>query len=70
MKELDKQTKAIKTIINNDNYSDNEKLTLYNDYSSYFKKVYIKMFQIKEHNKEVKDRAKRIQRIRKSKTGS
>ena len=70
MKELDKQTKAIKTIINNDSYTDNEKLTLYNDYSSYFKKVYIKMFQIKEHNKEVKDRAKRIQRIRKSKTGS
>jgi len=70
MKELDKQTKAIKTIINNDNYTDNEKLTLYNDYSSYFKKVYIKMFQIKEHNKEVKDRAKRIQRIRKSKTNS
>ena len=47
MKELDKQTKAIKTIINNDNYTDNEKLTLYNDYSSYFKKMYIKMFQIK-----------------------
>jgi len=70
MKELDKQTKAIKTIIDNDNYTDNEKLTLYNDYSSYFKKVYIKMFQIKEHNKEVKDRAKRIQRIRKSKTNS
>ena len=70
MKELDKQTKAIKTIIDNDNYSDNEKLTLYNDYSSYFKKVYIKMFQIKEHNKEVKARAKRIQRIRKSKTNS
>lgn len=70
MKELDKQTKAIKTIIDNDNYTDSEKLTLYNDYSSYFKKVYIKMFQIKEHNKEVKDRAKRIQRIRKSKTNS
>lgn len=70
MKELDKQTKAIKTIINNDNYTDNEKLTLYEDYSSYFKKVYIKMFQIKEHRQEVKDRAKRIQRIRKSKTNS
>jgi len=70
MKELDKQTKAIKTIINNDNYTDNEKLTLYNDYSSYFKKVYIRMFQIKEHSEEVKERAKRIQRIRKSKTNS
>lgn len=70
MKELDKQTKAIKTIIDNNNYTDNEKLTLYNDYSSYFKKVYIKMFQINEHKKEVQDRAKRIQRIRKSKTNS
>tara|TARA_R100000541_G_scaffold34427_1_gene42854 strand:- start:42 stop:269 length:228 start_codon:yes stop_codon:yes gene_type:complete len=64
---LSKRTDSIKAVINSKNFTNTDKKTLYKDYIRYFKKTYINMFVRNERDQEIKDRALRIHRIKKSK---